>query len=403
MLKGQFQEMLAFVILAVMITIFLVFSTLVSVEPQEGTIRTQNDLHEREDLASGASAVMASTYKDSGRSMMELAGIAAFSGNRTIDFGPVLGKADVNEEFTKRMDALYGKGKWRLEIPFPQEFADIEVAVVADTSQSMCDDITNIKNGLPNIVNELKAKGRAVRITVYLLPASGKSTCQDKDGAKVLDDCISLGFANTKELNCYPITIPETSCRIPGEYFRTSESWERGGECAAKYGPIGGWSNKSAKVVIPLSDELPSSSDCADDGTIGSCNINQCSYQPDVDKFVKAAKDNGVNIFPLQADSCGYASIIAPTTCACGKTELPKLMQSIAAQTGGQYNSLNDTGSAADTIATIIGSVGTTRKFAIEAGSALPRLGESKIYAHEMTIPVAVIGTYVKAYFYKWN
>jgi len=421
-LKGQFQEMLGFIALAVVISIFIVLQS-GSTELIKGkTLELQTGLHEREDLRSGAAVVLSSTYGDTGITIMELVGLAAFTGNTTLDFGPVIGTVNVAREIEKRMDALYGRGKWSVYIPFPEELGDIQVAIVSDTSGSMCDDIANMRDNLPKIVSSLKTQGRKTELTLYLLP--GLNTCFI-NGVSTPLSCTGLGFPETSDFNCRPADAEPLrgACTEPTLRIKSSEDWAIGGACAARYGPAHGtgWRDGTVRIVMPLSDELTSGSECGQ--TPGGCNIAGCSSRvAELDTLVGEANANNVKVFPLIANPCGIVCGYSgsPTTCedysnpssssyficACGTQLLPLWMSDVAARTSGLSSSLANSTGASDAIAGIIGSV-KKEETAIKAGAdpSTPLRQKPPIarQAQAAPVPVSSVGKYTTAFFYKWS
>src|SRR3989338_6378534 len=133
------------------------------------TILTLAERHEREGVSAGANALFSMTESKSGKSLQEFVGIAAYIGNDTIDFGPSISYVDVPQEITWRLDALYGKDHWYMRVPYPKIEAAIQIIFIQDTSSSLCDDVENLRKVLPGLISDLRAAGKRVTATIYLL------------------------------------------------------------------------------------------------------------------------------------------------------------------------------------------------------------------------------------------
>jgi hypothetical protein len=409
--KAQFSQILGFIVLAVMVTFFIIFIRLSTVPSSLGTLTAIREVHENKDIRAGANVLFFSTEQKTGKPIMELVGLAAYIANETIDFGPVIGQINVRKEIEKRMNAMFGEGKWYVKIPIPERPADIQIVVVADVSGSMCDDVRDLARSVPKILNELKEAGRKAEITVYLLPGPG-SCCLE--GTPMTISCADIGFQERKDFIC--VTIQIADCELKGESnLENSEDWGDGIACAAQHGPQGGWKEHTIRIGIPLSDELSMGSEICCQG--GDCSRKHKS----VERAIKAAVENEMKVFPLRAYACGNfyypvngrcdnPKVYNPGDaggqfhyiCSCSSTKVVEWMEEIANKTGGKMYDLAEAPNTAESIKEIIIEQKAETIPYIEAGT-WPSPSGKRVWSWDFEIPVSMAGIYTVAHVYKWN
>ncbi len=416
MSKGQFSDILAFIFLVVMVTFFIIFIRLSTVPALAGTVGTVVEAHETKYLRAGTNVVFFSTEARSGKPIMELLGLAAYGGNRTVDMGRYIGRIDVGKEIEKRMDAVFGKGKWYMEVDFPELSPEFQIVVVADTSGSMCNDITDLRDRLPGILTDLKKAGRKAQVTVYLLP-SPSGCCEG--ASRMTISCTDMGFPDTDEFNCETINNPQKlQCSLPtgqapgGGSIQTSEDWGDGLACAAQRGPRGGWKDGTIRIGIPLSDELSLGSECG-------CTASSCrSGLTTLENAIRQCQLNNVKAFPLRAYPCGTVctdthgcpssscvNMGSKPACACGNTLLVDWMNRLATETGGAAYNLTNAGNTADKINEIVTSIEVERISYIQVGTGLdaPRSAGKRVRSWDFVIPVSYSGKYTSVHVYSWQ
>jgi len=397
--KGQAFETLGFIVLAVA---FIIVFTLLKTASTKGYVSTTKELyeiHEGEGFRAGINAILQMTEKRTGKSMIELLGIASLLKNDTIYFGPTIGSINITEELKKRFDAIYGKNHWHFKIPFgipPQR--DIQIIVVADVSGSMCDDVYEFKK-VPEIINVLRAQGKSVSMRLFLLP--GQLMCCQPIGTIT---CAS--FPSTAYFDCKSLSTAK--CSLKGQ---TDEDWGNGLACAIEEGPKNGWNNYSIKVGIPISDELPGGSE--------TCTKSPSSAQyQSLQNGINAAKKIGMYVFPFKAVTgkeccpscnCGYKEgcgicysgryLFTSTQCRCDET-LEYYMSTIANETKGEMIKLKDASEIVDKIIGIVGGLNITGIPHIEAGYPIPK--EKNIRAVTTAIPTPA-KDFVVFYAYQWS
>jgi len=428
---GQLFEMLSFLVLAIAITGVIIFLKFYSVTGFGRVERGLAERHESEGFRAGANAFLMMTEEKTGKTLRELIGIAAYIGNDTIDFGPVIGKINVTKEIEWRLDALYGPKHWYLHVPYPHIAPDIQIVVVVDTSGSLCDDVNAMVENLPDVVEELrKVHHKKVSMRIYLL--NGNLNCCDHMGGTI--SC--LRFPDNEYLDCKTMERIggkfECSELNPGQY-KTEEDWGNGLACAIKYGPKGGWIDFAVKVGIPLSDELPG-------GSESLCSVSgsgiDTEQRKSLENGIKAAKEAGVIVFPLKAETgkecCPKCNCVSgkdkpcnicyksgtsdewgftKTQCKCDE-EVTQYMEEIASETGGEMIALTDASKVVDAIKDIVTKTTRPRQTFLDAGDKTAyekrqrevQYGSKKsLRAVTTPIPVAISGEYTKIYLYQWS
>jgi hypothetical protein len=409
--KGQVFEILGFLILAVAVIGIILFMRIYLVGSYGKTFSTIVDRQVREGSDAGVKSILATTEDKSGKSILELIGIAAYIGDTNIDLGPGVGAFDLKKEIEWRFDAIYGKGHWYMSVPFPNITSNLQIVVVADTSASMCDDLKNIADNVPKMLTYLKSLGRKAEVTVYMLP--GQSACVF-NGVPMEIDCNM--FNQSKDFQCR--TMRSLDCTwLTTE--RADEDWGDGIVCAIRWGPVSGWDRFSTKIIIPISDELPGGSECGVDKG-ADCTLSLCPTQRIIlDNAMIVAIANYIPIFPLKAYPCGY--VCQPSTtpgdppecadlskdfggyyCTCGNGLLKDWMNEIGTKTGGAMFELSDASDASKAISSII-TLATKRKVqALEIGTK-PPITEKNIRSINVMVPVSLAGVYTEATIKEWS
>ncbi|MBI2674945.1 MAG: hypothetical protein HYX24_00680 [Candidatus Aenigmarchaeota archaeon] len=415
--KGQFQQVLAFIMLAALVTAFIIFSKVVNLPLLTQSLEQTTEFKEVEDLRAGANALFFSTEGVSGKSVIELVGIAAYHGVDELNFGPVVGKVNVKRDIEAKMDAMFGRdslgrAKWYINIPIPPRTADIQVAIVADTSASLCDDLHNLKTMVPELLRKIMKSGRKVDMTVYMLPGGQECFLVNGSICQKLAPNIFNQSDNFRALSLLKLKCDELGFHIPNS-LDGNEMWAHGIACVSVRGPLGGWRKGAAKIVLPISDELPGGSEV---DACGGPRGTLASRRQNLEMGKKFAKENNITVFALMADGCpdlrrcdngrpgGVEPMAGSIQCSC-KPRVRDFMTDISEATGGKMFELDKTSNAAEKIEEILSNVDTERLPAIEAGTKLhiPKSENKRIHAFTFRVPVAFSGEFTTAEVYKWS
>ncbi|MEM5868654.1 MAG: hypothetical protein QXL09_01755 [Candidatus Aenigmatarchaeota archaeon] len=377
--KGQTFEILGFVVLAVAIIILTTILKSGSIRGYTTTIKELYETQEGEGFRAGVNSILYMTEQKTGKTMLELIGIAALIQNDTIYFGPTIGSINVSEEVKKRFDAIYGQNHWKVNISFDIPPArGIQIVIVADTSGSLCDDVNELRQ-LPQIIDALRARGKDVSARLFLLRGS-LSCCEG-----------TINCGNFKFTDYFDCKIIEQSqnCTLTGwaDDLGTDEDWGNGLACAIAEGPKGGWNEYSFKIGIPLSDELPGGSE--------TCTKDQNSAQyKSLQNGINAAKNISMIVYPFKAvtgkeccpscncgysPSCGICFVymgskyhnFTSTQCNCDST-LEWYMSTIANETGGKMIALKDASQIIDALINITMEIDVGGLPYLEIGYPIP-------------------------------
>jgi len=426
-MKGQIFEIFGFLILAIAVIGIIVLIRYFLVGSYSKTIMAMAERHVYEEVHAGVNAIFFMTEEKSGRSLMELVGIAAYTGNDTINFGPGVGDVDVVKELEWRMNGLYGKGHWHITVPYPDITPDVQIVMVLDSSASMCYAVKEISEKMPALIENFIASGKKVSATLYILPG-GADCC---NGYKL--QC-SNQFPEKSYFHCRQIDDIETKCVTKlarggnqlGVVIQTDEDYGHGIACAIEAGPVEEWSPLTIKLGIVISDELPEGSECFMNAGLGCCpGQDYVEQHSSLEAGIKSAKENKIPIFPIQqidftdssktqcaticqkctpGSNCpggfSYGDLTSPQ-CQC--TDLvTQYHQEMASSTGGKAFTLDSVSATdiIDKINQIITGAKPVRKPNLEAGSAVPSLKNTRVV--EVLIPVSVSGIYTKAYITQW-
>ena len=426
-MKGQVFEIMGFVILAIAIIAVIILLRTSSVGSFGHTILDLAERHEREGVSAGANALFSMTESKSAKSIQELVGIAAYIGKDTIDFGPSVGEINVPQEITWRLDSIYGKDHWYMKIPYPNIDVGIQIIFVVDTSSSLCDDVANMARDVPAIIDKLRAAGKRVTATIYLLEGGSPCCGIGPDPSKqYLISCDK--FPESQYLRCSNINGVRCDEKRAGD---PSEDWGHGVACAVQAGPIEGWQKFTAKVIIPLSDEVPEGSECFLNGRMGCCIGNPNGYVEQHNSLLRGieiAKKSNAFVFPIKADpgngccpSCSGCSskcnicyiyngqqqnVFTELQCQCSDL-VTKYMTEMATATGGKMYDLSSGTAIGESLKDVIEKVTPKRTGALEAGNKagyeIAKTTNNIVRAVNFPIPVAVAGVYTTANIYQWS
>jgi hypothetical protein len=405
-LKGQTMEVLGIVILGVSLIALLFFLGVFSMKGYAASAEALSDRQEDESFKAGVNSILYTTETKTGKTLMELLGMASKEGNTTLYFGPGVGAVDVKKELEWRFDAIYGKGNWYLKIPFPNVTADIQIVAVVDTSNSMCDQIKKLATDVPDVLERIRKKGRKAEMTMFLL---GTPNCcvQDASGNWAPFNVADIRQTDYFHVTSMPPDYKGMPCTVScGNGMGGDEDWGDGLACAIEMGPYKGpgdygWRENVVKVAIPTSDELP--------GGI-ECGCPSAGAKQNFDKGLQKALEKEVYVFAFRGETCEpvrttqlgcYNPLTVDSSyCTCARGPLRDWMADISNQTKGKMYDLSAVVESSDTIEKIIMSVQPNRVPYLEAGTIPPK-GEKM--AVTSLLPVTILGKYVELYVYHWN
>jgi len=403
-MKGQVFEIMGFLVLAIAILAVIVLVRVNLAGSIGKTFLSIAERQESEGVRAGVNALLYSTEEKTGKSLLELIGVATYVGQTKIDFGKKVGDIDVEKEVQWRFDAIYGKGHWLLDVPYPNVSKDIQIVFVIDTSASLCDDIKSLALNLPDMIEKLRKSGRRVSATIYLLPG----------GAPCCDYTISCDkFPEKSYLHCTTMSRLECKSAINrvGQY-ETEEDWGHGMACAAESGPKEGWEKFSVRVGIPISDEITEGSECGSLSSFHCCSSNEATEQhKSLEAGITGAISYGVKVFPIKANPCGticsyqgepprQQTDFTQLQCDCSSL-VSDFMNEIATKTGGKMYELSSASDMPRALREIMVSNQETAGKTFTVGSDKPAL--KNIRAVTFLVPLPLPGIYTKAYFYEWS
>lgn len=397
-MKGQTMEMLGFVILTVTVIGIILFMKSNITTTYARTFSTLSERQEIEGTRAGTNSVLLTTEEKTKKTMLELLGIAAYhsarQGTTKLNFGPVIGEVDMTEELEWRMNAIFGEGNWYVKIPYPAAIPRYQIVMIVDTSASLCDDFSQIKNKMPDIIRDLRGQGYNVMATVYMLP-EGQECCS-RMGVSTLK-CQGI-FQTERYLHCLDMFNNMCTIRI-----MNGEDWGRGVSCAVEKGPYEGWYDFTAKIGIILSDELPAGNEYIDSG-------KEYENANSLNSGIASAKQIGMRIFPIKTQTCGTICIVsggseidnvATDLCCTYDGKLENYMSDMAAQTGGQAFELSSADQVTEKIKEIFQSHVFPINDYVEFGTQPPR-GKS-VKSVVLTTPITILGEYANIYISTWS
>ena len=413
-MRGQIFEILGLtvLILAILAILVVVYGNYIGREQTE-TLKMLGERQEIEGFKAGINSILYTTENNTGKTILELLGIAAYNGDYKIDYGVGAGKVDLKKELEDRFDYIYGKGHWYLRLPFPNITSNIQIVVVSDTSGSMCNQIRILVTDVPKIIDKLRKKGKKAEMTLFLL---GSPACCVHENGNLVPFHIEDYVNETKYFHV--VTMPDThpnkgyyckrGCYRGGGY---DEDWGTGLKCAIEMGPYKtngeyGWNEHAVKIAIPISDELPG-------GMEPNCPTHGCQRN-NFENGLKAALENNVTVFgfsgiacgefyPLRGGECQREDFERDTSydyCGCSKGVVKRWMREISNKTGGKMYSLTNASYSAAAIEEIITKAQPKRIPYLEAGTLVPRF--KTVRAVTIPIPVSVLGKYSELKVYYW-
>ena len=416
-MKGQVFETLSFLILSIAIIGVIILMRIYLVGGFGKTFINLAERQQDEGVRAGVNALLATTEERTGKTQLELIGISAYIGNKTIDFGPTVGVVDVAKDLTWRFDALFGKNHWHIKVPYPDITPDIQIVMVLDSSSSMCYSISVISQKLPQVVEALRQTGKKVSVTLYILPGSVKC-CNGFSLA-----CTPSQFPEKPYFHCRGIESIQSDCstKLPsGSRIQTEEDYGDGLTCAIQVGPVEGWKRGAVKVAIGVSDELSLGSEC---GGGLSCCPTLSAYPAAIQsgqRAVNASLKNHIPLYLIQPidyvdtarTQCGsvcfyygssqYTAQLTDPQCKCTDV-VTQYQQGLASATHGQAYTLNDLSAQdiVDKIQEIINNQKQPRVPALDVGASVP-VGVN-IRAVTIPVPISLAGIYTNATIYEWS
>lgn len=408
MKKGQTVELLGFLLLVVVVVIvFLTINYLTAGKKLDVMELTQ----ESQDISyfnSGANTFSALIEPAANKTFIELIGLAGFFEKSVLEFGPADNKIQVNvfNEATKRLDLIYGKGHWHMDI-HPAPPYEMYVIILLDVSQSMDEEITNIQEKIGTIITDVKkTTGKRVFYKLYFLPGGDWYKAKFNDAVKK--------YPNLK-------TYSVTDCTLNGE---KNEAWAQGMDCLIeKKAPE--WGTVTAKVGIILSDEPPGGCEkcgcwhyggyvyegcCPNDYLTTCSDVSDCGTRDaDISALITRANSlmpTAMNIYTLKANpcnvlpagpQCNYAHI--PYVCA-GEQKLIDYMTTLSTGTGAKMYNVDNHEDVSKAIQDIV-LAQPIPDVPFEFGTTPP---EGKvIHSYVIPAPTPVPGAYVKVVLKQWN
>jgi len=413
-MKGQIFEILGFVILSVSIIVLIVMLRVNAAGPYANSFIQLFDRHNEEALKASILSVMYTTEEKTGKRMDELLGIASNTRSDMIDFGPVVGQINVTEEVEWKYDAIFGKGKWYLKVPFPNVTIPVQVIMVLDTSASLCDDIDVIRRDLPMIIKNITEERKdkiAITSDIFMLP-NGQECC---GGVKLSEGCKSGLFPETDNIHCLDTTILRCQNSPINE-----EDWARGIACAAENNPFEELNDTAIRIGILFSDEVTTGDEYLQSNQVQIVDLS-------LKTGIEAAKKNSIPVFPIKTETGKYEcsscdkDTCTPNICMMWwnrqwkwsetrlftslqctyDSALSEKMKEMADKTGGKMFELRNSEEATHAIKDAIYYILDRMKTSIEMGSSIPKNKDIKVVT--VPIPVSDIGEYTNAYLSYWS
>ncbi|MFH1432972.1 MAG: hypothetical protein ABIG84_07195 [archaeon] len=409
MKKGQTIEILGFLALVVVVIISTLGLKLVTVDQKSDVLELAQESQEIESFNSGAKTIMVITEPNTKKTFVELMGLVGFFERDIVDVGPTDHPTTINvsEELTQKLDLIYGKGHWQMEIPYTPRY-EIYVILLLDTSLSMEDEIKKIKENIVEIMDEVdKSTNLRIAYKFYFLPTT----------SEYYKDLFNIIVRNNPNFKTYT-----ANCVTGGA---KNEEWARGMNCIINEN-YESWSKVSAKVGIILSDEPTGGCEdcgckranvmenccsnppdaCQDDANFGPPMSGECTTKMnDISTLSTTANkpEINMNIFTLQANACDrgpYCSVgSVPYTCA-GREELTYFMDEISTRTNAQRYDIENINNIPDAIKNIVLSQPIPKK-SLLLGTT-PPIGK-RVRSHLIPTPTPIPGHYVNVVLKQWS
>jgi hypothetical protein len=243
--------------------------------------------------------------------------------DKNVMYGEGTGIIDVDEQNTKFFDK-YLSDRWNLTIVSGSEF---KIAFLIDTSPSITgDDFPNILEKIPEIVRKIEEENKLVVFNLYLLPSA---------------DCEQFRMQN---ISCE--VLSDSKCGLIGD--EKNEDWGDGTACLSKY--------YKPDIIIVISDELSTSSNCEPDSCCQTGNVKSRSIESVENGKIEAQK-NGIKVFTIQADysNCedcsNYGKCLYCDTCI---KKLEDQMWDLSSSTEGKSYKLSKATNAGEVAENII-------------------------------------------------
>ena len=406
MKKGQTVELLGFLLLVVVVVIVFLTINYLTAGTKIDVMELTQESQDINYFNAGANTFSAITEPKTNKTFVELIGLAGYFEKNILEFGPAGHKIQVNvfDETSKRLDIIYGKGHWHMDIHNAPPY-QIYVIILIDASKSMKDEIEDIRDNIGYIITDVKkTTGKRVFYKLYFL--------QGGESYMAMFDEAVKEFPNLKTYNVNFCTLtPEKN-----------EAWAEGMKClidkkSDEWGGI-----DTAKVGIILSDEPPSG--CEDCGckhyndiiTEGCCPADYATScykevpatcaekDSDIAALITTANILPMNIYTLKADPCGYPTGVTcnypyPYTCA-GEQKLIGFMDTLSTGTNAQRFDVDDPESVSKAIKDIV-LAHPIPDVPSQLGTAPP---EGKvIHSYVIPAPTPIPGAYVKIVLKQWN
>lgn len=410
MRKGQTVELLSFLLLVVVVVIVFLTINYLTAGKKVNVMELTQESQDISYFNAGATTFSAITEPATNKTFIELIGLAGFFENSTLEFGPAGNKIQVNvfDEATKRLDIIYGKGHWHMDVHHAPPY-QMYVIILIDVSKSMDEEIKEINGTIGYIINDVKkTTGKRVLYKLYFLPG-------DNGYYKSLFNDAVKEFQNLRTYNV-------NFCNLDPEQ---NEAWAQGMDCLIeKRAPE--WGNVTAKVGIILSDEPPGGCEgCAckhynDVVTEGCCttDLSPCSIIPatcptkdsDITALISRANNllpTAMNIYTLKANPCVVFPSGTPQchhdripyVCA-GNNKLIEFMTTLSTGTNATMYNVDDYQDVSKAIKDIVVAQ-SIPDIPSELGTTPP---EGKvIHSFVIPAPTPVPGAYVKVILKQWN
>ncbi|MEA3343406.1 MAG: hypothetical protein U9Q92_04520 [archaeon] len=411
MKKGQMLEILGFLTLVVVIVMSLLVLKFATISQKVEVMELTQESHENEYFNAGANTLIVITEPATNKTFVELMGLAGFLETSMLEFGPIDNPitVDVFEELAQRLDKIYGKEHWSLNIPHVPRY-QIYAILLLDVSPSMEDEIMDIKKNIQKIIDEVEeTTDRRVAFKLYFLPGGEYYRNQFKDIER-----------NNPNFRAYVFN----SCSLG---VNKNEAWAKGMKCLIE-DKVDEWGNITAKVGIILSDEPPAGCEqCGCDHyqgivteaccpTVAACEVYDVATcdkkQSDIQNLADKANEEDIkmNIFTLKSnpcelpsrfrDQCTVGTQEIPYTCS-GEKKLIELMTDLSNRTKAKMFTIDHPNDVSKAIREIVLTQDIPPDEFFKLGSTPP--GNTIIHSYTITAPTPIPGVYVNAILKQWN